>query len=287
MKILSGEKGFLGLTVSAMSRKELQPQVFIIPFAFELGEEFGCSYAPQAIITASKEINLFDERIGSYPFHHLNFITVKENSPTRNQRQAIFQMQQWQQQLIAEQQFALLLGGDYRLIPHALLPWLQQDETIAFIHMGAHGYILEELWQAFPQHTYIGLGIRNLNHSLFALSSSRSQHMNIYYARNKNHWDWAAIAKLLNNKRIYLSISVDCLDSSLMSATPWPEAGGLFWDEFFNCIEKIVQITKINGACLCDFSPNEQQPFYDLLIAKLIYRMLATIFLMPSTSTSY
>lgn len=284
LKNVSGEKGFLGLT-SVQQIKTLKNQVFILPFGFEIDEGSGCCAAPQAIISASKEINLFDERFGCYPYQQMEITTIKDISPSKSTRQALQKMQQWQETLYQNKQLALILGGENRLIPQAIAPWLM-DKNLAFIHLGAHAGILHDLVKQYPELVVLGFGLRSINEAQYQLAQAEPQRLSLYYARDNLSWDWLAIRERLANKTIYLSLSADCFDMSLLPASPCPEPGGLLWNEVINCLENLVQIAPIAGACFCDFSPLDNLPLYDLLAAKLIYRLLATFFCMKPNHQS-
>lgn len=279
MKKVSSEKGFLGLTREQVI-KTVKNQAVILPFGFEMDEGSGCCSAPEAVITASKEINLFDERFGCYPYSQMNIITVKEISPSKRPRQVLLQMQQWQEILRQNGQFALILGGEYRLIPAAIAPWLARGNNIAFVHLGAHDSILYDTAMLYPQLTVLGFGLRSVSEPFYQLAQTQKQRLSIYYARQKLNWDWRVIKDYLANKTIYLSVSVDCFDMSLLPTTPCPEPGGLMWDEVLQCVENLTKIAPIIGASICDFAPIDNMPAYDLLVAKFAYRLLATVFLL-------
>lgn len=282
MKSVRREKGFLGLTDNQVVNANAMP-VYIIPFGNEYDEGYGCGKAAEAIIKASREINLFDERLGCYPYQQMNLTTLKEISSTKSQKQAIEQMQKFQRQLIANHQMALTLGGDHRLIPKLISPWLSQKNEIVFIHLGAHGTVLNDLAHLYPQNEFVGLGLRSISEALFELQRREKNRVLLYYAADKTTWDWSRLAALLRNKTAFLSFSVDCFDMSLLPATPWAEPGGLFWDDALFTIESLTKLTNIAGACVCDFAPLDYQMSYDLLVAKLVYRMLATLVLFPKS----
>lgn len=277
MKRCSSEKGFLGL-----AREEYplsKHRALVVPFGFESHEELNCSLAPQAIIGASKEINLFDERYGCCPYQQIHISTLKEISPRKKSRHALLQLQQWQETLCLNEEFSLTLGGDSGLVLQAVAPWFIYNKNLAFIHLGAHTDVLYDLSIQYPEQLILGFGTRNITESVYQLTRSADSQLSFYQARDKNNWDWQLVKTLLTNKSIFLSISVDCFDPSLFPATPYAEPGGLMWDEVIHSIERLANMAPIIGASLCDFSPMDTTPAYDLFVAKLAYRLLATVFL--------
>ncbi|MDI9819652.1 MULTISPECIES: arginase family protein [unclassified Legionella] len=277
MKEVSCTKGFLGLTSKEVTTSAAK-RVLIIPFGFEYEEDSGCRQGPQAIIAASQGMNLFDERLGCYPYQQINIKTIKAIPPGKRVRQAIQLMQQWQDSLWQQGQFALILGGEHRLMPDILSPLFTNGEELAFIHLGAQGTILHELALKHPRLQLLGLGLRNIDQRFYQLAQREKDRLRLYYAHNKATWDWQSINDFLRKKRVYLSISVNFFDMSLLPATPSPEPGGLMWDESMACIDALASIINPVGACLCDFSPLEHVLSYDLLVAKFVYRLLTSLF---------
>lgn len=278
VKIVSSEKGFLGLNFTQKVTVH-KPQAFIIPFGYEDKEDSGCGAGPEAIIAASRDINLFDERYGCHPYQHIAFTTLKEIYLTNSSRQAWQTLQRLQETFCKNQQFSLILGGENRLLSSSLGPWLTTSSDVAFIHLGAHGSIIHELGSNYPGLTLLGFGLRSIDASLYQLALAQGSRISLYYAKDRHHWDWAKISACLRGKKVYLSVSVDCFDMSLLPATPLPEPGGLSWDEVMTSIEFFAHNTAIIGASLCDFAPIENMPIYDLLVAKFAYRLVSTIFL--------
>lgn len=281
MNIISSEKGFLGLNHTQVISTD-KAQAFIIPFGYEGQEDSGCGAGPQAIIAASRDINLFDERYGCHPYQAIAFTTLKEVYLTRSSRQAWKKLQQLQDMLYKNEQFALILGGEHHLLSFLSSPWFTDGRDAVFIHLGAHGSILHELASKHPNLALLGIGLRSVSEPLYQLAAKPGARMSLYYAKDRQNWDWLQIKALLTDKKIYLSVSVDCFDMSLLPTTPWPEPGGLCWDEVMACIEFFAGHAPIVGASLCDFSPSDSMPVYDLLVAKLAYRLISTVFLTRS-----
>lgn len=284
VKTVTSEKGFLGLN-SAQLGGTPKAQALIIPFGYEDKEDGGCGAGPQAIITASRDLNLFDERYGCHPSQDIRFTTLKEVYLTKSSRQAWQQLHQLQETFCKNGQFALILGGELPLLSSALTPWLTQYNDLVFIHLGVHGAIIHDLGNQHPDLTLLGFGLRSINESLYQFALKHDKRISLNYAKDKQCWDWQQVKKSLAGKKIYLSVSVDCFDMSLLPSTPWPEPGGLFWDEVMQCIEFFALHATIVGASICDFSPIDSLPAYDLLVAKLAYRLISTVFLTQTCQT--
>ena len=88
-------------------------------------------------------------------------------------------------------------------------------------------------------------------------------------------WD-AEVDSLTDN--VYLTIDIDGLDPSLVSATGTPEPGGLGWYETIGLIRTLARKRKVVGMDLTEYSYVEGQNASAFLCSKLIYKTLAFVF---------
>ena len=79
-------------------------------------------------------------------------------------------------------------------------------------------------------------------------------------------------------KNVYLTIDIDGLDPSLVSATGTPEPGGLGWYEAIGLIRTLARHRNVIGMDLTEYSYVEGQNASAFLCAKLIYKTLAFVF---------
>ena len=59
-------------------------------------------------------------------------------------------------------------------------------------------------------------------------------------------------------KNIYITFDSDCLDPSIMPATGTPVPNGLYYNETFSILEKLIENRKIIGIDYVEFSPIEK-----------------------------
>ena len=77
---------------------------------------------------------------------------------------------------------------------------------------------------------------------------------------------------------VYLTIDIDGLDPSLVSATGTPEPGGLGWYETIGLIRTLARKRNVVGMDLTEYSYVEGQSASAFLCAKLIYKTLGFVF---------
>jgi agmatinase len=101
----------------------------------------------------------------------------------------------------------------------------------------------------------------------------------IFWARDivgRHDWWDDAVEGLTEN--VYLTIDIDGLDPSLVSATGTPEPGGLGWYETIGLIRTLARQRNIVGMDLTEYSYVEGQNASAFLCAKLIYKTLGFVF---------
>tara|TARA_Y100000022_G_scaffold159718_1_gene142531 strand:- start:9 stop:872 length:864 start_codon:yes stop_codon:yes gene_type:complete len=82
--------------------------------------------------------------------------------------------------------------------------------------------------------------------------------------------------KLPNNfpKNIYITFDSDCLDPSIMPATGTPVPNGLYYEETFLILEKLIKNRRIIGIDYVEYSPIKNFHAYDYISANIIYDLM-------------
>jgi agmatinase len=116
------------------------------------------------------------------------------------------------------------------------------------------------------------MGIRSLSAEDAAFirkNKIQSFHADFVYEEN---W-WKKIEKTLAHD-VYITIDLDCLDPSIMSATGTPEPGGMSWRNLLRVIREVARKHRIRGFDVVELSPIAGIVAPDFLAAKLVYRIM-------------
>ena len=73
---------------------------------------------------------------------------------------------------------------------------------------------------------------------------------------------------------IYITFDSDCLDPSIMPATGTPVPNGLYYNETFLILEKLIEDKKIIGIDYVEYAPIENFHAYDYMSANIIYDLM-------------
>ena len=290
MKYLSNKNGFLGID-NKFSFKE---KVVIVPFGLEKTVSYGggTRNGPREIIKASHQVELYDEELNCEPFRKIGIKTLKPFRIERNIKKALNTMSKINQEILEKKLFPMTLGGEHSITPGCIAPFTKKFKNICLLHFDAHAdlresYNGEKFSHAsairrcldYPNISVVSFGIRNISKNEVPFLKRNSKRIKIFWAKDKNKWDFNKFKRLIKDKTVYITFDVDGLDSGIMPATGTPEPGGLFWDETLNILKIAAKNSNIVGADLNELSPIKGFNSYNFLAAKLIYKILSYKFL--------
>ena len=289
MKYLSNKKGFLGTDNKSKGKEK----VVVVPFGLEKTVSYGSgtSRGPAEIIKASYQVELFDEDLNKEPYKSIGIKTLKPFPIKKNIIDALKQIENITEFLIAKKKFPLILGGEHSLTPGAIKPFVKKFGKLCLLHFDAHADLRNSYNGNKFSHasairrcldssnvSVVSFGIRNISSSEISFLQKNKKRIKIFWAKDKSKWNLNQLKKILRNKKVYLTFDVDGLDSSLMPATGTPEPGGLFWNETINIIKTAAQSSHIVGADINELSPIRGFDSYNFLAAKLAYKIIAYSF---------
>ena len=288
---MPAEKAFLGLDPKDAVTYE-DARAVIIPFGLENSVTYGGGTAqgPAAIIRASHEVELFDEHIWCEPFRQLGIVTLEEPSIENEIPKALQQLEKIVKQVLDDQKFPFVLGGEHSITIGAIRPFLKKYDNLILLHFDAHadlrnGYHGEHYSHASAIRRcldqanlkVVSVGIRNISAEEIPFVEENRERIRIYWGKDKKKWDIDEIVSHLKDLPIYLTFDVDGFDSSVMPATGTPEPGGLFWQDVIEIITAASQVGTIVGADINELAPIPYFHSCDFLVAKLTYKILSLI----------
>ena len=283
------EDGFLGIQEPYANSGD-KAKAVIVPFGFEASVSYkgGTKNGPDAIIEASKQVELFDEEFWCQPYEKYGVTTMQnftiDNSNIAN---ALTQIEKIVEELLNNNKFPLILGGEHSITAGAIRPFIKKYPDLAILHFDAHadlrdGYEGEHYSHAaalrrvmdHPISKLVSCGIRNISQSEIPYLESNQDRIKIFFAKDKKNWNISEIIEPLKNKPVFLTFDLDGFDSSLMQATGTPEPGGMMWDDVIEIIKQASKICKFVGSDVVELAPIKDFHSCDFLAAKLCYKIL-------------
>ena len=289
MKYLNQREGFLGYDAN----RKIKTQVIVVPFGLEKTVSYGggTKNGPKEIIKASHQVELFDEELNTEPYKKIGIQTIKPFLIKKKIEQALEQLSNINEKIIAENKFPLVLGGEHSITPAAIKPFTEKYNQVTLLHFDAHAD-LRESYQGekfshasaikrcldFKNVDVVSFGIRNLSKFEMDFFKNNRDRIEIFWGKDKKNWDLSSLDKIFKNRTVYITFDVDGFDSSIMPATGTPEPGGLLWEDVLPIIKKVCQISNIVGADINELAPIKNFDSYNFLAAKLAYKILAYAF---------
>lgn len=258
-----------------------------VPYDSTTSWRSGTRDGPRAIIDASRYLELYDLELDR-EIYKVGIHTLPEIEPEMSGPESMLErVYQVTGEIIDQKRMLLMLGGEHSLTLGAVKAYREKYEGLSVLQLDAHAdlrdsfqgtkfshaTVMRRVYELCP---VIPVGIRSLSldeHRFMVESGIKP-----FYAHDLN-WDdqtvKCIIASLSNE--IYVTLDVDVLDPSIMSATGTPEPGGMGWYEVLGLLRKVSQARQVVGFDLMELCPNEGPLSCAFLIAKLAYKLVGYI----------
>lgn len=242
----------------------------------------GSAKGPDAIINASRNMELYDIETGSEVYKK-GIHTTKE-IVSGNSRDLINKVQKEVNKLLIDEKFVVTLGGEHTVSSGAIKAHAGKFDNMSILHLDAHSDRRDEYEGDKYSHAcvmarageisgnIVSAGIRSMDSSELKNIDRR----NIFYAsdiRKSKGWVKQVIKKLSGN--VYITLDLDVFDPSIMPSTGTPEPGGLGWYDVIDLLENVSKSKNIVGVDIVELCPSKNNMAPDFLAAKLIYKLLS------------
>lgn len=267
----------------------------VVPFGFESTTSYakGTANGPRAIIRASAEVELFDEKLGYEPYKRFGIATLKPFAVSKNRGKAFDRLRKKVEEIVNFNKIPVVLGGEHSVSLSAILALKKKYKDIAILHFDAHSdlrpsYENDSLNHAcamrvvLPHISFLAsLGVRNFSAEEVPVLKKNKNKIKIFWADDFRKNGAAAVIKkvlpLLKSRNVYLSFDVDVFDVSLIgSSTGTPEPGGLDYYHIIDCFESILPEVNLIGADFVELRPIKNFHASDFLVAKTLYKALTS-----------
>lgn len=294
MQFLPHTKSFMDVPENEVPTLK-KAQAVIIPFGLEATVFYGkgTGKGPQAMLDASKKVELFDDELWCEPYKDIGILTVKEPKIQKPNAKALTQLENLVEEVLAMGKFPFVFGGEHAITSGAIRPYVRRYKDLHILHFDAHADLRDIYYGEKYSHAcalrrtldYKGVklfsfGIRSISQVEIPFLEANSHRVKIYWAREKHKWKMKEIVRHFKGKNVYLTFDIDGLDPGQMPATGTPEPGGLLWDEAINIIREVAKVSTIVGADINELAPRKDLHACDFLAAKLAYKILSYVFLL-------
>lgn len=262
-------------------------KVVTLPIPYDCTTDWraGSREGPKAIIDASHYMELYDQELDRESYL-VGIHTLPELKPSmKGPEETVQRVYQAASDLVRKEKFVVMLGGEHSLTLGMVRALAQKFPGLSVLQLDAHADLRDEYEDSKYSHAcvmrrvleccpIVQAGIRSLSleeHRFLALNQ-----MHPFFAEGRP-LDEKAIAAALSEE-VYITIDLDVLDPSIMSAVSTPEPGGLSWHEVLRILRHVAQEKHIVGFDLVELCPREGPPSCAFLAAKLAYKLIGYSF---------
>jgi len=273
---------FLGL--SGQSYKKAKTVILPVPYSSTTTWKTGTNNGPQAIIEASRHLELYDIE-AKKDFSKKGIFTLDLLEPSKNSpKETILRIKKIVDKILRNKKIPFILGGEHSITLGAVMSFKDKFSDLSVLQFDAHADLRGEYEGTKYSHACVMRRIRDLKIPVTQVGiRSVSEEESKYIGKIKNSNIFYApdlpIDEIVNSlkKNVYLSFDLDIFDPSIMPSTGTPEPGGLGWYEVLGLIKEVSKKRKIVGADMVELDPIPGFSAPDFLAAKLAYKIIGYV----------
>ncbi len=293
-KTLDSHQNFLGIDKEHSSFESSRIVVLPVPYELSAMRRTGSRMGPQAILLASRELELFDEETKREVAREYGLATLRPLAPEKKgEEKALQEIHEVILELLGQNKFIVSLGGEHSITSAIIAAFAKKITNLSVLQFDAHcnlrgkyhgdkyspASVMARVCEYLDPSHLVQVGIRSQNRD--EAEFIRDNRVNVFYAheihagtytRLLKYWDDAVVEHLTDS--VYITFDVDALNPSLMPATGAPEPGGLSWIDVMRCLKKVGQKKKIIGFDIVEFAPLRNLRYPDLVAAKLALKII-------------
>ena len=258
--------------------------VLPVPFDGTTTYKSGARHGPSAIIVASSHLEDYDVELQT-DISEAGIHTAPELVPDLSSPQALVrQVERLVDWVVTSDKTPALLGGDHAVTVGAVWAILRQMPEVSVLYLDAHGDLRDEYMGTRWGHAstarrlvercrVVPVGVRSLcqEEQSFIAQNELPVHL---WPPNVPFEEYVGSVIDDLGPDVYVSVDLDVLDPSIMSAVGSPEPGGMLWEHVTGLLRKVGQQRRIVAFDIVELSPNEGPEACVYAAAKLAYKLM-------------
>jgi agmatinase len=282
-------RNFLAIGAEDGATPEAPYQILPVPCEQTVTYGRGCARGPEAIITASAEVELFDEELECEPFRAgvgtLDPLPVEATGP----ESVVRRLESALAPHVSSGRTVITLGGEHSITPGPVRAYQKRYPNLSVLQIDAHadlrdGYQGNRFSHAAAMRRVrdtvactVGVGIRNLSKSEHEYAQS-TLGCHLFYAHQRDPGGaWIQKAIDLLTPDVYVTIDLDGFDPSLIPCVGTPEPGGLTWEEGLAILRRVTLRRNVVAADVVELAPAAGLHASDFAAARLVYKLIGYI----------
>jgi agmatinase len=274
---------FAGLDPEFSAFETSRVAVLPVPYDFSTSYQGGTRWGPQAILAASRNMEIWDDELGAT--YKAGIHTLRELEPTAlgpgEMAKRVEDAFAW---ILAAGKLPVMLGGEHSITAGAVRAAKQRFPKLSVLQLDAHADMRETYLDSPDSHACVMRRIRELCPAAsVGIRSMSEEEAEFLKAHPAPIWsvrafralkgDWAKVLDALTDD-VFITFDLDGLDPSCLPGTGTPEPGGLDWYECNDLIAAVAARKRIVGFDVVELAPLPGNVASDFLAARATYRMI-------------
>jgi agmatinase len=267
-------------------------RVVVVPVPFDATTCYrpGTREGPQAIIDASRNLELYDPELGRSPYT-AGIHTLRAVEPVMGNAQAMAdRSERVTSELLDRGKFVVTLGGDHSVSIGVVRAFARRHPHMSVLQIDAHADLREEYeGNALSSATIMRrvldvcprtaqVGIRSLSEPEAQLVRERKLPMwlasDIHRQTARGRDEWIAEVVRSLGEEVYVTFDIDAFDPALVPGTGTPEPGGLGWYDVMDLLAAVASQRRVIGFDVVELSPLVEGHVSPVVAAKLAYKLI-------------
>lgn len=275
---------FLGLPSGLSEFDKSEFAVLPVPYEQTTTYQPGTKRGPAAIISASREVETFDEEL-KFEACEAGICTLDQmETVTSGPEKMLERIYRTHKQLLDHEKKVVMLGGEHTISIAAVRALKERYPDLWVLQMDAHADLRDSYQENRFSHACVmrrigeispvaAAGVRNLSQEEYRfIQTGRAVVFQAGELKGTEQWRKQVLDRLGQN--VYLTFDLDVLDPSIMPAVGTPEPGGLLWYQTLDFLKELVNTKNLVGFDVVELCPIPGLVAPDFLAARLIYKII-------------
>jgi agmatinase len=257
--------------------------VLPVPYDSTVTARAGARDGPEAIITNSEDMELYDVGLGFEPYLHGIYTSPSVAVTNETPEAMINRIHGIGAGYVEDGKFLVTLGGEHTVAVGSFRAHRDRYPNLSVLAIDAHADLRDEYQDTRYNHACsIRRMLDDVPVAQVGLRSAAVEEAQLIRELNLPFFSPRAFRRLPDlspvldrlTDYVYVTIDLDGIDSGEMAAVGTPEPGGLRWDEVSELMEALAATKRIVGFDVTELSPDLGPKACSYAAAKLAYRMI-------------
>lgn len=264
-------------------------RIAVLPVPYDRTSTYnkGADRGPAAMLAASSQVELYDIETDSEVYRN-GIATLAPLVVDAPPEELFAAVQQATTAILSAEKFPVVLGGEHSITPGVVAALAAKYADLTVLQLDAHGDTRDSYHGSKYNHACAMARVhdycRSVQVGIRAIDSSETKNLDrerVFFGHqvaNPADLSWQPRVSSLLSPHVYVTIDLDCFDSSIMPSTGTPEPGGLNWYQVTSLLRLISRNHTVVGFDVVELLPRAEDPAPDFLAAKLVYQFLSYVF---------